>query len=224
MSTPTLPAPTLSEPTLPAPTTLDADGVNDAQLIEAILAGNRSALPLLMQRHGGAMLAAARSIAAHAADDIVQEAWIAALKALPQFEQRASLKTWLVRISMNKAYSHLRKYKNEVSLQGLSDDDDPLHDAFDRQHHWLQPWQAWPESSPDQLLEAHVLKDCLDKHIQLLPEGQRAVLLHHNFSDQNINEICNVLQVSTSNYRVLLHRARLRLHAMVSHYQETGEC
>jgi RNA polymerase sigma-70 factor (ECF subfamily) len=69
-----------------------------------------------------------------------------------------------------------------------------------------------------------VLKECLEKHIALLPEGQRAVLVQAELLGLEPNEVCNNLAISASNYRVLLHRARVRIHAMVAHYQESGEC
>ncbi len=196
----------------------------DDALIVLVLSGQQDALKELMLRHGGVMLAAARSIAPHAADDIVQEAWIAALGALADFEQRAALKTWLVRITMNKAYSFLRQHKLEVSLDGLADADNPLHDAFDQTHHWRQQWSDWAEQSPDKLLESHALQGCLDKHIEKLPDGQRLVFLQTQILGLSMDEVCNNLAVSASNLRVLLHRARVKLHQMVAHYQDTGEC
>lgn len=197
---------------------------DDNALIVLVLGGEQAALRELMQRHGGAMLAAARSIAAHAADDIVQDAWISALEALGQFEQRASLKTWLVRITMNKAYSYLRKHKREVSLDGLSEADNPLHDAFNASHRWQRAWGEWEEQSPQALLESHALQGCLDKHIEQLPDGQRLVFIQSQLLGLPVEEVCNNVAVSASNLRVLLHRARVRLHNMVAQYQESGEC
>lgn len=196
----------------------------DALLIEKVLQQDRMAMRQMMRLYGGAMLAAARSLCPQYADDIVQEAWIAAIGGLPQFEQKSSLKTWLIRITINKAYNHLRKQRPEVSLEGLAEQDDPLNHQFDEQSHWRQGWSAWPEQSPHELLEVHVLKECLEKHIALLPEGQRAVLVQGELLGLEPNDVCNNLAISASNYRVLLHRARVRIHAMVAHYQESGEC
>jgi RNA polymerase sigma-70 factor (ECF subfamily) len=198
--------------------------LHDEVLIGCVLAGQQEALRELMLRYGGSMLAAARAIAPHAADDIVQDAWISAVTALAEFEQRATLKTWLIRITMNKAYSVLRQHRLEVSLDGLADSDNPLHDAFDQNHHWRHQWAEWSEQSPQALLESHALQDCLDKHIATLPEGQRLVFVQSQLLELSVDEVCNNLAVSASNLRVLLHRARVKLHAMVAHYQDTGEC
>lgn len=197
---------------------------SDAELIDLWLKGQQDVLRVLMLRHGGVMLATARSIAPQAADDIVQDAWLSAIQALASFEQRASLQTWLVRITLNKSYSYLRRHQREVSLDGLSDHDNPLKDAFDETHHWRQPWGEWQQHTPEDLLESHALQGCMDKHIAKLPEGQRLVLVQSQLVGLSVDEVCNNLNLSASNFRVLLHRARVKLHAMVAHYQDTGEC
>jgi len=197
---------------------------DDIALVQRINRGDQSALRLLMKQHGGAMIAAATTLCPHAVDDIVQEAWIAAVQALKSFEHRSSLKTWLVRITINKAYSHLRAHKREVSLDGLAPSQDPLQHAFDDTDHWATPWEDWSDDSPDKLLEAHVLKECLEKHLAKLPQGQRTVITLMDMMDLKSDEVCNQLQISASNLRVLLHRARVTIHAMVSHYEATGEC
>jgi len=197
---------------------------DDIALAQRINRGDQRALRELMTLYGGAMIATARAICPHGADDIVQEAWISATTALPEFEHRASLKTWLVRITANKAYSYLRQTRREVSLDGLSDAQDPLQHAFDDTNHWASPWESWTDDSPDKLLEAHVLKECLERHLDNLPQGQRMVMTLTDFSGLSSEEVCNNLQISASNLRVLLHRARVTIHAMVSHYEATGDC
>jgi len=197
---------------------------DEIAIAQRINRGDQRALREVMKLHGGAMVAAARAICAHGADDIVQEAWIAAISALPNFEHRSSLKTWLVRITVNKAYSYIRQTRREVSLDGLSDAQDPLQHAFDDSNHWVSPWESWTDDSPDKLLEAHVLKECLERHLDNLPQGQRMVMTLTDFSGLSSEEVCNNLQISASNLRVLLHRARVTIHAMVSHYEATGDC
>ncbi|MDE2421213.1 MAG: sigma-70 family RNA polymerase sigma factor [Gammaproteobacteria bacterium] len=196
----------------------------EIEIASRINAGDRSALREIMKLHGGAMIAAARGVCPHAVDDVVQEAWIAALAALPNFEHRSSLKTWLVRITINKAYTYVRQTRREVSLDGLSDAQDPLQHSFDASDHWVSPWQGWTDDSPDKLLEAHVLKECLEKHLDKLPQGQRMAMTLTDFMGLDAEEVCNNLAVSASNLRVLLHRARITIHAMVAHYEATGDC
>jgi len=194
----------------------------------ALLAGlrthDREAYREAMRRYGGAMLASARAIAPQHAEDAVQEAWIAVYGAIDGFEGRSGLKTWLVRITINKAYGHLRSRRREVSLEGLGDGHDPLADAFSESGHWRARFQPWTDDTPDALLQAHVLRECLDHHMADLPEGQRMALTLKDIEGLTPQEICNTLAITPSNFRVLLHRARIRIFTMVSHYEETGEC
>lgn len=201
-----------------------SDATSEADLLEALRSGERAAYPEAMRRYGGAMLAAAHSICPGHAEDAVQEAWLAALGALASFKGRASLKTWLVRISMNSAYNHLRKTRREVSLDGLASHQDPLAQAFTENGHWKLTHQRWSDDTPDALLQAHVLKECLEHHLASLPSGQRMAITLNDIDGLSPQEICNTLAITPSNFRVLLHRARMRIFTMVSHYEETGEC
>lgn len=201
--------------------TLDS---SEAVLLDGLRAGHRDAYREAMRRFGGAMLASARAIAPQHAEDAVQEAWISAHGAMSGFEGRASLKTWLVRITMNKAYAHLRARRKEVSLEGLESRHDPLTHAFLPNNHWAMQFQRWTDDTPDALLQAHALQECLERHMAGLPDGQRLALTLKDIEGLTAQEICNTLAITPSNFRVLLHRARMRVFTMVSHYEETGEC
>lgn len=211
------------------PTTmLNFADISEKELISALKVADRNAYREAMRRYGGAMLAAARSITTQHAEDAVQEAWISAIAALKDFESRASLKTWLVRIAINKAYNAIRSHRREVSFEGLEAAHDPLADAFvpggKFGTQWHVQFQQWTDDTPDALLQAHVLQECLDHHLEDLPEGQRLAITLKDIEGLSPSEICNTLDISPSNFRVLLHRARIRVFTMVSHYEETGEC
>ncbi|MDP1540083.1 MAG: RNA polymerase sigma factor [Moraxellaceae bacterium] len=211
-----------------ATTSLNFAEIPEKELISALKKSDRNAYREAMRRYGGAMLAAARSITTQHAEDAVQEAWISAIAALNEFESRASLKTWLVRIAINKAYNAIRSQRREVSFEGLEAQHDPLADAFipggKFGTQWGVQFQQWTDDTPDALLQAHVLQECLDHHLEDLPEGQRLAITLKDIEGLSPNEICNTLGISPSNFRVLLHRARIRVFGMVSHYEETGEC
>ncbi len=208
-------------------TKINADS-SERELLAALRKGQQSAWGEAMRRFGGAMVAAARSIAPSHAEDAVQESWISAYSAIANFEGRSGLKTWLVRIAMNKSYNIIRSQKREVSLEGLEGEHDPLANAFVPGGpfgvQWGVQFQRWTDDTPQALLEAHVLQDCLDHHMADLPDGQRMALTLKDIEGLSPKEICNTLAISPSNFRVLLHRARIRVFTMVSHYEETGEC
>lgn len=211
-----------SRAALPAP----ADDITDDALIALLLARDAAAYRFAVARYTGPMLAAARALGGgELAEDIVQDAWLAALTALPGFERRASLKTWLLRIVANKTVSRLRA-RREISAGALTlGNDDDTAGWFDTRGHWLKDLPPhWHDQSPEALLGTHALQECLDKHLGRMPEQQRNVLTLREQQGMALDDICVVLGVSAANVRVLLHRARLRLVAMVNRYEETGEC
>lgn len=197
----------------------------EAALVAGLQAGSRDAYREAVSRFSGAMLAAARAIVGPAnAEDIVQEAWVTVFRQIRGFEQRASLATWLHRIVSNTAISHLRKNKREVLEADLAREEDASSEWFDEQGHWRSPPPDWEAGSPEALLTAGELAECFDKHLLKMPDNQRAVLVMRDMQGMAFDDICGALEVSATNVRVMLHRARLRLMAMVNHFQETGEC
>ena len=197
---------------------------DDASLLEGLRSGRSEAFQQAIEKYSSAMLATAKSIAGSAnAEDVVQDAWLTVFRRIDTFEQRASLRTWLQRIVANRAISHLRSRSREVP-QALIEDDSPTSAWFDTAGDWNQSPTNWHVDSPDALLEADELQNCLEKHIQKLPENQRRVLALRDIEQIPLQEICNELDLSASNARVLLHRGRTRLMNMVNHFKETGSC
>lgn len=159
------------------------------------------------------------------AEEVVQEAWLSAFRALPKFEGRSSTKTWLFSIVSNEAKSRLRREKRTVALDDIVDDVEYLSsDRFNSLGHWKGSMPTWHMDSPDQLLEEQNLQKCIDHTMTLLPDQQRAVFLLRDIEQQPLSDICNILEVTESYVRVLLHRARLKLMQVIDRYQETGEC
>lgn len=198
--------------------------LEEQRLVSDLKMGGAAAWREAMTLYGGSMLSIARSFSPHQAEDITQEAWIAAYNGIARFEGRANLKTWLIRIVMNCAYTYLRRKNMVPSLEGLGPQHDPLEGAFLADGHWHQRFEAWTDDSPQALLESHALGDCLERHLDELPSGQRMALLLRDIDGLSADEICETLAIKPSHFRVLLHRARLRVHGMVSHFQATGEC
>jgi len=201
------------------------DYQHDAVLLAALRKGEAPAFDELVRTHHGSMLRAARAIIGEGqAEEVVQDAWLAAVRHIASFEGRSSLRTWLIAIVRNEARSRLRKSKREVSI-----DDDHSGalfpaDSFDATGHWSQPPGMWHDDSPEALLTSEILRDCLEKTLAAMPEQQRAVLLLRDQEEISLEEICNILSVTTSNVRVLIHRARVRLYRMIEHFEETGTC
>ncbi|MDN6858483.1 RNA polymerase sigma factor [Pseudomonas sp. CAN2814] len=199
---------------------------DDNELLSRLLAGDQQAFRTLVATYQGAMRAVAIAIvgAAHA-DEVVQDAWLAAVRNLDGFQGRSSLKTWLLTITANTAKSRLRKVRRDVSLDDLPAPHGSLDETrFAADGHWSPAPLAWHEDSPEALLAEDELRQCLEKTLLSLSELQRSVLLLRERQGLELEEICNLLEVSLSNVRVLLHRARLKVFATVEHFEETGEC
>ncbi len=195
---------------------------DETSLIEGLHSGRRESYQLAVTRYSGAMLATARAIAGPAnAEDIVQDAWLTVFERIDSFEGRSSFKTWLQRIVTNRAISYLRSRSREVSQ---TEENISVSDWFDATGGWASPPTGWHGDSPDALLAAEDLQNCIDKHLQEMPDNQRSVLVLRDMQQMEFAEICNELNLSASNARVLLHRGRMRLMKMVNHFEETGSC
>ena len=199
---------------------------DDNELLSRLLAGDQQAFRSLVATYQGAMRAVAIAIVGSAhADEVVQDAWLAAVRNLDGFQGRSSLKTWLLTITANTAKSRLRKVRRDVSLDELPAPHGSIDDSrFAADGHWSPAPLAWHEDSPEALLAEDELRQCLEKTLLSLSELQRSVLLLRERQGLELEEICNLLEVSLSNARVLLHRARLKVFATVEHFEETGEC
>lgn len=197
--------------------------MEEAALVKALQNGDRAAFRVAVLSYSPQMLATARRIVGPAeAEDLVQEAWITVHRQIGSFEGRAKLSTWLSRIVSNSCISALRKRRDTVSLSGT--EEHPDADWFDGAEGWVSSPVQWDAGTPEALLDADELQHCLEKHLENMDPTQRQVLLLRDTHEKSFAEICNAMELSASNARVLLHRGRLKLMGMVNHFQETGTC
>lgn len=193
---------------------------NEQSLIKRLIEGDQKAFEQVVSLHHNIMLSIARAIVGEAfADEVVQDAWISAIKALPKFERRSSLKTWLLHIVSNGAKSRVRRENRSISLdegwQSVPDD------KFDAIGHRFDDVFAWEQATPEALLANDQLQAVIQDSFQQLPAMQRAALTMYDMEGIKMDEICNILEVTSSNVRVLLHRARTTLHHSIEQYQES---
>ncbi len=202
----------------------EKDLPEEEALIEGLLNNDQLLFNKVVKAYYPSMYSVAYAIAGQAiADEVVQEAWVSGIRALPKFEGRSKLKSWLIRIVANEAKTRLRKESRSVSLEAVNETwaTDP---RFDNRGHWNESNTEWNSDSPEELLSANELKDCFKKHTELLPDNQKQVLNLRDVGGMEMDEICNIVGVSSSNARVLLHRARDKMQQMVAHFQRTGKC
>ncbi len=198
--------------------------IESNEMLGALIKQDDTAFKALVRSYHKTMLSLARSIVGDSvADEVVQEAWVSVYDNLPKFEGRSGLKTWIYRITTNKAISRRRKESRTLTFSELSDDN-PMDYRFGDNGHWQSPTSQWHMDSPEMLLTGQELRDCIEKISRELPELQYAVFILRDVEGKTVEEICNTLEITASNMRVLLHRARVRLFEHVDHFLETGEC
>ena len=199
---------------------------DDTELLKRLLAGEQQAFLELVSTYQGAMRAVAYAIVGNRhADEAVQDAWLAVVRNLVSFESRSSLKTWLLTITANAAKNRYKQNRREVLLDDLPSPHGTIDDdRFSSDGHWLLAPLAWHQDTPEALLTEHELRECLEQTLLSLPQLQSSVLVLRDRQGLELEEICNLLQISLSNARVLVHRARLKVFATVEHFEETGEC
>ena len=195
----------------------------EAELVAALRSGSEEAFLGFVELHHDAMV---RVAACHVgsrflAEEVVQEAWIAILRSLAGFEGRCSLKAWVFRIVANGAKTRAVKEGRSVPMSSLGADEgeegpavDP--DRFHQGHpewdgHWSRPPAPFPE---DQLLTAEALQ-IVRRAIDALPVAQKQVITLRDVEQWSSAEVCEALGLTEGNQRVLLHRARSKVRAVL---------
>ena len=196
---------------------------HDAALLARLRTGDRSAFAALVGRHSGSLLRVAQSLVRDraVAEEVVQETWLGAFAGMGAFEGRSSLRTWLFGILVNKARTRFVREGRTVpfSALGRGDGDPPAVDPgrFDERDGWREPPAAWTEEDPERLAMGAETRAAIEAAIQELPESQRAVMTLRDVEGLETDEICNLLGITVTNQRVLLHRARAKVRRALEH-------
>ncbi len=174
-------------------------------LVKRLQAGDEEAFRLLVQQYHAAMVRLAVHIVHEipVAEDVVQETWIAVLKAVRFFEQRSSLKTWLYSIVINRAKSHLKREQRHTYRASMSLDEK----EGDVAEYVTSRTAAYPESIAD----LHAFQQDILAAIDLLPDNQQTIMRLRHLDGLSADEVTQTLGISGVNQRVLLHRARKQM-------------
>lgn len=197
--------------------------VDEREQLAALRAGDERAFAALVDEHGAAMLRVARLYVRDraAAEEAVQEAWLGVLKGIERFEGRATLRTWLLRIVANVARTKGVRETRSVPFSALGDDPSVPEERFrGPENRWAGHWASPPEewARPEQELLSAETRSQVAAAIDALPESQRQVISLRDIEGWSADEVCNVLGLSETNQRVLLHRARTRVRAALDGY------
>ncbi len=200
----------------------------ELRLVEGLRAGSEAAFRELMRMYGVSMLRVAqlyvRSRAV--AEEVVQETWLAVLKGIERFEGRSSLKTWLFRILTNTAKTRGEREGRTVPFsalasadeEGASVDPDRFLGPEERfAGHWSAPPSSWAGEPEERLLAGETL-DVVQAEIDKLPPAQALVITMRDVEGFTSEEVRNALDISETNQRVLLHRARTKVRRALEDY------
>ena len=207
---------------------------DELHLLERLRQGDEAAFASLVDRHHGALIRLAMAyVSDHSiAEEVVQETWIGVLEGLDRFEGRSSLKTWIFRILTNKAKTRGVRESRHVSFSPLAasqeNPEEPAVDPtrFQTTGHWAGYWvsypQPWDENTPEKLLLSQEGTTFLEQAIEALPPKLRQIIVMRDVEGLSSEEACNILGISETNQRVLLHRARSRVRKTLEKYLEGG--
>lgn len=203
----------------------------DEDLVQALRRGDESAFVGLVSMHYRSMLNLALLYVPNraVAEEVVQETWLAVLQGINRFEGRSSLKTWMFRILVNIAKTRGQREERSMPLSSLvaleldheESAVDPErflpadHELWPR--HWLHAPQSWAALPEEQLLSRETGM-CIQQAIASLPPMQREVIRLRDVEGWSAEEVCNILDLSETNQRVLLHRARSKVRATLEQY------
>jgi RNA polymerase sigma-70 factor (ECF subfamily) len=196
----------------------------DEQLVAALRAGDEEAFRTVVRDWHSSLLRVARIFVPTRAlaEEVVQETWLRVLGALDRFEGRSTLRTWVFRILVNTAKTRAQREGRTIPFSALQDaaripeaaveperflpDDHPRYPG-----HWASP----PADLPEERVLAAETRQVIAGAIEALPASQRAVISLRDVEGWSSEEVCNALDLTEVNQRVLLHRARAKVRSAV---------
>jgi RNA polymerase sigma-70 factor, ECF subfamily len=202
-------------------------GSAEAQLLEALRAGDEAAFTQLVREYQPSLVRVARIYVPTqaAAEEVAAETWLAVLNGLDRFEGRSSLKTWIFRILTNIAKTRGQRDGRTLPFSALENPERVPEAALDADRfldpehpRWPGHWAVRPEPWPEDALVAAETQALVAEAIEALPPAQRAVISLRDVEGWSSEEVRNALELSETNQRVLLHRARSKVRRALESY------
>jgi RNA polymerase sigma-70 factor (ECF subfamily) len=205
----------------------------DRELVAALRRGEEAAFARLVDEYGPTLLRVARMYVptAAVAEEVVQETWIGVLNGIDRFEGRSSLKTWIFRILANIAKTRGQRERRSIpfsSAAGAAGAEEPAVDpdrflpaGDERARAWALGPIPWP--GPEESLLAGETRNVIGEAIEKLAPAQREVITLRDVEGWSSEEVRNALEISETNQRVLLHRARSKVRGAIERYLNAME-
>jgi len=214
---------------------MEPEAVDESDLVARLRAGDEDAFRELIERYDAPLRRTARTYVATdaAAAEVVQDTWLGVVKGIDRFQGRSSLKTWIFRILMNIARTRGTRDKRSIPFSSLATEDDDGRELTIAPERFRGPddsypghWAGFPtrwHDHPEIRSLAHetlgVVRDALER----LPASQQEVVRLRDLEGWTSSEVCNALELTETNQRVLLHRGRAKLRAALEEYFETAK-
>jgi RNA polymerase sigma-70 factor (ECF subfamily) len=205
---------------------------SDEQTVAALRAGDERVFRELFARTYPMLKRVARGYVASdaVAEEIVQDTWLAIVTGIERFEGRSALGTWIFSILTNQAKTHSARERRALPFSSVTPRhvEEPAVDAdrFQKDDeawpgHWATPPRPWQK--PERRLLSLEARDRLRDALAQLPERQRLIVGLRDVDGRSAEEVCDLLGLSQENQRVLLHRGRSRLRAVLEQYFDAAD-
>jgi RNA polymerase sigma-70 factor, ECF subfamily len=208
------------------PASPGAASAEDGDRVARLRRGDETAFRELIDTLSPALLRAAMAYVPSraVAEEVVQETWMAVVRGIDGFEGRSSLKTWIFRILTNLAMKGGGRERRSVPFSSLAGTGEPGGPSVDPDRflppeherfpgHWRLAPTRWP--TPEEGLLAGETRAVVVRAIEALPQAQRIVITLRDIGGWESDEVCQALDISVGNQRVLLHRARTAVRAAI---------
>lgn len=201
---------------------------DDLALVQQLLAGDEAAFSAVVERFHGPLIRFAMLFVANreVAEEVVQDTWVAVLNGLSSFQGRSALKSWIFSIAANRAKTRAVREKRTITFSELSPpgEDGPAvdPDRFTEGGAWSSPPGRWDRDTPEKLLLRQEALAVVAAALAQLPPNQQAVVTLRDIEGLDAREVCNVLEISDTNQRVLLHRGRSKVRSALERYTLEG--
>jgi RNA polymerase sigma-70 factor (ECF subfamily) len=211
-------------------TNYGAPTADERVLLGRLRAGDEAAFATVVDAYGASLLRVAmlHVDSSAMAEEVVQDTWIGFLESLGRFEGRSSVRTWLFRILLNQAMKRSRSEGRTVPFpptwarEAESDEAAVDPDRFRGRHdrwpgHWRTPPKDWGDLPETRLLLDETLEQVRNA-IASLPPAQREIITLRDIEGLSAQEVRNILRLTDTNQRVLLHRARSKVRRALERY------
>jgi len=198
-------------------------------LLARLRSGDETAFAALVDDLHARLLAFATTFTSSRplAEDIVQETWLAVIRGLPAFEGRSSLRTWIFSILVRRARTMAAReaWRSDLAARSGSRDRGAIVEwepGRGRIGLWEKTPVPWTLEDPAVIYQSREALEVVGGALAGLPEAQRQVVLLRDVEGVAANDVCNILNLSETNQRVLLHRGRSRIRSALDRYVREG--